>query len=168
MKSGTPDKIRTCDLLLRRHTAITCYLWLRSGKWTLNGQKPVLSAAEQGVNLLYKPLRGPGRDHELSDAAPGRLLAFSPRAEPVNMLHIKVPHEEHGAQRVSIRLEPRWKTQIPAALHQHLHRCYQNHPAENCFPAAEMKGTTTTDFTLHPHAAAHKLGRSPGDDQTLP
>src|SRR6266852_7001253 len=46
--SGTPDKIQTCDLLLRRQTAITCYLQLRSGKWTLNGQKPPARQKEQG------------------------------------------------------------------------------------------------------------------------
>ena len=68
-ETGTPDKIRTCDLLLRRQAAITCYLGLRPGKWTLNGQKRSLSAAEQGVNLPYEPLRtaaptGSARDLE--------------------------------------------------------------------------------------------------------
>src|SRR5258708_29256731 len=49
--SGTPDKIRTCDLLLRRQTAITCYLRLTTLKWTLSGQKRAVFDTEQGVNL---------------------------------------------------------------------------------------------------------------------
>src|SRR6266581_149444 len=50
--SGTPDKIRTCDLLLRRQTANTCYLQLRPGKWTLSGQKRTGFQESKGSNCL--------------------------------------------------------------------------------------------------------------------
>jgi len=52
---GTPDKIRTCDLLLRRQTAITCYQGLRLRKWTLNGQNLGVFQPEQEVNLNRVP-----------------------------------------------------------------------------------------------------------------
>src|SRR6266478_9089446 len=55
--SGTPDKIRTCDLLLRRQTATTCYLQLRLGKWTLSGQNLWWfqeSKGSIGVNLTRR------------------------------------------------------------------------------------------------------------------
>src|SRR5437016_6167180 len=45
---GTLDKIPTCDLLLRRQTAIACYLQLRSWKWTLSGQKTCCLETSKG------------------------------------------------------------------------------------------------------------------------
>src|SRR6266545_1443697 len=48
--------IRTSDLLLRRQTAITCYLRLKWRKWTLSGQNRRCDGGEQGVNLA-EPLQ---------------------------------------------------------------------------------------------------------------
>src|SRR5260370_32315410 len=63
--SGTPDKIRTCDLLLRRQTAITCYLQFRSGKWTLSGQKTCCLEMSKGsicVEVWSRTSKLPSRD----------------------------------------------------------------------------------------------------------
>src|ERR1700687_552064 len=56
-KSGTPGKIRTCDLLLRRQTATTCYLQLRSEKWTLSGQNLRLFEKSKGSIRCVSDLR---------------------------------------------------------------------------------------------------------------
>ena len=48
--------IRTSDLLLRRQTAITCYLRVKWRKWTLSGQNRRSDSGEQGVNLA-EPLQ---------------------------------------------------------------------------------------------------------------